>query len=391
MPSPELTEEAARQFAICNACRYCEGYCAVFPAMESRRLFSGADVEYIANLCHDCRDCYYACQYAPPHEFAINIPALLGEVRTETYGAHAWPAGDATRRGSTRSYLALAGILLSLALVALLGAAGTGAFFTAHHGPGAFYALLPEWLLDSLFLVLGLGWILAWIMSGLGFWRTASGSRWTRPAWPDVVRALGDSLSLRYLGGGGAGCDYPSERPSALRRIFHHLVAYGFLADLGATTLAAIYDHLLHIPAPYPLVSPVVLLGSVGGIGILVGSCGLLYLKGYADKDVAGSRLPRMDTAFLVALILVAGTGFLLLAFRSTPLLGLLLTLHLATVGALFLTAPYGKFAHLVYRFTSLLRFATEERLAHAHSQEVPDTYPSSDMPVTSDVETGAR
>ena len=25
---------------ICNACRYCEGYCAVFPAMEKRLTFS---------------------------------------------------------------------------------------------------------------------------------------------------------------------------------------------------------------------------------------------------------------------------------------------------------------------------------------------------------------
>ena len=32
-----LLEEAERQLTICNACRYCEGYCAVFPAMEMRR------------------------------------------------------------------------------------------------------------------------------------------------------------------------------------------------------------------------------------------------------------------------------------------------------------------------------------------------------------------
>ena len=30
----------ARQMSICNACRYCEGYCAVFPAMELRRTFA---------------------------------------------------------------------------------------------------------------------------------------------------------------------------------------------------------------------------------------------------------------------------------------------------------------------------------------------------------------
>ena len=37
---------------ICNACRYCEGLCAVFPAMEMRRNFNAADLNYLANLCH---------------------------------------------------------------------------------------------------------------------------------------------------------------------------------------------------------------------------------------------------------------------------------------------------------------------------------------------------
>ena len=63
----ELVEEAQRVLAICNACRYCEGYCAVFPAMELRREFSATDLGYLANLCHGCQGCFYSCQYAPPH------------------------------------------------------------------------------------------------------------------------------------------------------------------------------------------------------------------------------------------------------------------------------------------------------------------------------------
>ena len=30
---------------ICNACRYCEGLCAVFPAMEMRRTFAAGDLD----------------------------------------------------------------------------------------------------------------------------------------------------------------------------------------------------------------------------------------------------------------------------------------------------------------------------------------------------------
>src|SRR5699024_12579347 len=59
-------QEAQRILQICNACRYCEGFCAVFPAMTQRLAFSEADVHYLANLCHNCGACLHACQYAPP-------------------------------------------------------------------------------------------------------------------------------------------------------------------------------------------------------------------------------------------------------------------------------------------------------------------------------------
>lgn len=84
-------DETARIMQICNACRYCEGFCAVFPAMTQSREFDVADTAYLANLCHHCGACYYACQYAPPHEFGVNVPAVLAERRAETYADYAWP------------------------------------------------------------------------------------------------------------------------------------------------------------------------------------------------------------------------------------------------------------------------------------------------------------
>ena len=33
MTLDELVEDAQRVLRVCNACRYCEGYCAVFPAL----------------------------------------------------------------------------------------------------------------------------------------------------------------------------------------------------------------------------------------------------------------------------------------------------------------------------------------------------------------------
>ena len=66
---------------VCNACRYCEAYCPVFQAMENRTTFAKGDLLYLSNLCHNCGECLYACQYAPPHEFGINVPRVMAEIR----------------------------------------------------------------------------------------------------------------------------------------------------------------------------------------------------------------------------------------------------------------------------------------------------------------------
>src|ERR1041384_5460212 len=83
--------EADRLMTVCKACRYCEGLCAVFPAMEMRRAFPDGDLNYLANLCHSCGACYVDCQFSPPHEFDVNVPRVLAQVRDESYGTYAWP------------------------------------------------------------------------------------------------------------------------------------------------------------------------------------------------------------------------------------------------------------------------------------------------------------
>ncbi|MDQ2801740.1 MAG: tricarballylate utilization protein TcuB, partial [Pseudomonadota bacterium] len=118
MRETEAIRDARRNMEICNACRYCEGFCAVFPAMELRREFGTADLSYLANLCHNCRGCYYACQYAPPHEWGVNVPHSLAQVRAESYEHYAWPPSLARlfqRNGvivSLVTALALAAVLL---------------------------------------------------------------------------------------------------------------------------------------------------------------------------------------------------------------------------------------------------------------------------------------
>lgn len=371
MPEPDPFAEAERQLAICNACRYCEGYCAVFPAMELRRELTSGDVVFLAHLCHDCRACYYACMYTPPHEFAVNVPRVLSRVRQATYERYAWPGllGRLVREARLSAGVALGAVLVVAALIFL--AAGPVRLFTPHRGPGAFYEVLSYEVTVISGLAIGFYVVAVWASGGARFWRETGrlprGSLSPRA----VAAAMWEAVTLRWLRGGGPGCPYPQERPSSRRRLFHALVFYGFLAALASTTLAAIYQDLLHRLPPYPLTSAPVVLGTLGGAGMIVGSAGLLLLKAGSDPAPAEAAAITLDYSFLIILGLAAVSGMLTLVLRGTAAMGTALTIHLGLVAALYITAPYGKFVHAVYRCVALLRNHVEQRAAR-HPVHLP-------------------
>ena len=361
---PQLVEEAQRVLAICNACRYCEGYCAVFPALERRLEFTENDVHYLANLCHNCGACLYSCQYAPPHEFHLNFPRVLAEVRVQTYRQYAWPAflGQAfERNGTVVSVLTAKCIALVLLFTALL--TDPVKLFTAYSdAQGSFYAVLPHNALVAVFGVVSVFVVIAFAMGFARFWPDSGEEVFEFVKPRSLGQALHDAFTLKYLGGGGDGCTYPTDRPSFSRRTFHHFTFYGFLLCFAATSVATLYHYVFHWPAPYPFTSLPVVLGTLGGIGLIIGPAGLLWLKGRSDPALGDPKQRGMDVSFLLLLFLVSLTGLLLLYLRESRAMGVLLAVHLGTVLALFLSMPYGKFAHALYRFAALVRFHIERR-----------------------------
>ncbi len=360
-----LVEEAQRVLAICNACRYCEGYCAVFPALERRLEFTEGDVHYLANLCHNCGACLYACQYAPPHEFALNFPRTLAQVRVQTYRKYAWPGFLA--RAFDRN-----GLVVSL--VTALSLAGFIAFTAWYANPsrffapwtdaqGSFYAVLPHGVMAGIFLAVSAFVMLAFLMGFARFWPDMGEETLEFLRAPQLTSATGDALGLRYLDGGGDGCTYPDSRPSFSRRTFHHFTFYGFMLCFAATSVATVYHYVFGWKAPYPIYSLPVLLGIVGGIGLLIGPVGLLAEKWKRDPVLVDEKRLGMDVAFIVMLFLTSLTGMALLFLRATPAMGPLLALHLGVVFSLFITMPYGKFVHGIYRFVALVRYARERRM----------------------------
>jgi citrate/tricarballylate utilization protein len=356
--SREAEAEAARILQICNACRYCEGYCAVFPAMTLRLAFGRNDVHYLANLCHGCGACLHACQYAPPHDFGVNVPRTMARVRVGTYTEYAWPKalGVLYRANGVAVALALA-IGLALFLVLMLALTGR-----VTHPPlaGNFYAVFPHNLLVGTFGAVFALAILALAIGVRRFWRDGAPTSSVGGAFGEAAAA---ALTLKYLDGGhGEGCNEQDDRYTLARRVYHHLTFYGFLACFAATCVATVYHYALGRPAPYALSDLPVLLGTAGGIALLVGPAGLLWLNlRRAPLHVDPAQRP-MDLGFIALLFFTSLTGLALLAWRDSGAMALLLAVHLGFVMGLFLTMPYGKFAHGVYRAAALAKWSIERR-----------------------------
>ncbi len=349
--------EGERILTICNSCRYCEGFCAVFPAMERRLNFTRADLNYLANLCHNCAECYYACQYAPPHEFAVNVPQTLAQIRLQSYQEYSVPAplARAFRYNGRIAALVLAGLTVSISIAVSF----TPSFVSAR---GDFYRVIPHHTMAGVFGAVSLAVL---VVMGVGLYRflRESGHKLNQFArFFALKHALQDIVTLENLRSGGAGCTYPDEHHSHARWWFHHFTFYGFLLCFASTSVAAVYHYVLRWRAPYDYFSLPVVLGTVGGIGLLIGPAGLYLLKIRRDPATSDAEQSGLDVGFIVLLFLTSVTGLLLLARRESSAMGSLLVVHLGVVMALFLTLPYGKFVHAIYRGAALLRSALERR-----------------------------
>ncbi|WP_353154535.1 tricarballylate utilization 4Fe-4S protein TcuB [Pollutimonas bauzanensis] len=354
--------EAARQLQVCNACRYCEGFCAMFPAMTQRLMFEKADVHYLANLCHNCGACLHACQYAPPHEFAINVPQVMAQVRGQTYKDYAWPPalGKLYERNSLVLTMALAA---GLALFLVLAVAMGGGLWSSAVA-GNFYKVFPHNLLVGLFAPV---FLFALLALGMGLRRflgdigpATSGAPASTPAALEATSAV---LQLKYLDGGhGEGCNNEDDKFTLSRRRFHHLTFYGFMLCFAATSLATVYHYVFGLQAPYDLPSLPKILGAVGGVALMIGTAGLWYLHRRRHPLHGDAAQKPMDLGFIALLFLISASGLALWLGRGTSAMALLLCLHLGAVMALFLTMPYSKFAHGFFRSAALLRYAVEKR-----------------------------
>ena len=204
--------------------------------------------------------------------------------------------------------------------------------------------------------------VTALAMGFRSFWQEIGARSVSAGSGTTLWQAGRDAATLRYLDGGGVGCYNEDERPADNRRLFHHLTFYGFMLCFASTSTATIYHYVAGWPAPYGWLSLPKLFGISGGIGLIIGPLGLLRAKLIRDRALMDPAKFGMDTAFLIMMLLAGLTGLLLMVLRETSAMGVMLAIHLGVVFSLFLTMPYGKFVHGIYRFGALALYAAERK-----------------------------
>ncbi|MBV7407421.1 tricarballylate utilization 4Fe-4S protein TcuB [Maritimibacter sp. DP1N21-5] len=342
----DLLEEARRQAEICNACRYCEGYCSVFPALHAERAFSDGNLTQLANLCHNCRGCSYACQYTAPHEFNLNLPQALANVRQDSWESFAFPraAGTAFQKHGLRIAVAtVIGFALLFWVIRALPTAGGDGFYAALSHNAMVAIFLPAFLFPLASIAISLR----------RYWRHIGAGPF-RPA--HLVAAFRQVANMRNLKGGhGDGCNFEDEdRFSHARRRAHQAVMYGFLLCFASTSAGTILHYIFDLPAPYGFWSLPKLLGVSGGLLLVVGCAEMIRLKLRADPDLGATGAFGGEVAFVGLLGFVGLSGLVLYALGQTAMMPALLAIHLGAVLAFFLLTPFTKMAHGFYRLAAL-------------------------------------
>ena len=159
-----LAAEAERALTICNACRYCESHCAVFPAGQALPVNQPATLEWLAHLCHSCGACYQHCQYAPPHEFNVHIPQLMDKARQASFVELIRPR--LFKFGALHPVMFNVVLVLGCFALFALSMWGNG-LLEAHQK--SFYTLMPHQTMAGIFMAAAGVVIYCWIACAIAF------------------------------------------------------------------------------------------------------------------------------------------------------------------------------------------------------------------------------
>jgi quinone-modifying oxidoreductase subunit QmoC len=353
-----LAERGGATAAMCFQCATCSSVCqlapegAPFPRRQMLWAQWGLSDRLLADpapwLCHQCNDCSARCpRGARPGD-------VLQAVRSLAVEALAFPAWLGRWVANARTTWPLLLGLPLLFWVALLAATGQLRLPEGFH---AYEQLVPHWLIYSVFFpVAGFAALASWT-GGRRLWRSLGQGAPRAGSMPAALAAVAVEIAAhrRFGDCGSAGW----------RRLGHLALFWGFVGAAATSGLLVIAMYVQGEAMPLAQAHPYKILGNLSALLLLLGSGILIANRLTQERRLGGSTAFDWFLNGVVALVIVTGVLaelLRLLVGRGVPVAAAasVYVVHLAAITTLFLTFPYSKFAHVVYRTLAM----THERMA---------------------------
>jgi quinone-modifying oxidoreductase, subunit QmoC len=334
----------------CYQCATCSVVCtlspedAPFPRKQMVRAQWGLKDQLIADpaiwLCHNCGDCTTHCpRGAKPGE-------VFGALRSEAIKHFAVPGflGSLLSRPAGLLALVMTGALI-FGLLALVGPMGASREAVSEH-QFEFANLYPLWLIETVFFSLSGLIVIAFLAGMMRFVRALRASGADGPILAGLVPAAVDIMAHSRF----AKCG--QERG---RYIGHLATFWGFLGLAGVSTVVGFATMFGVMETPLAQTNVLKILGNVSGLVAIVGV--VLLLADRLRDPVKRAASTYFDWFFIGTLTGVIATGALIQFLRlaqSAPWMYVWYFVHLVLIFALFVSAPYTKFAHVAYRTVAM-------------------------------------
>jgi len=303
-------------------------------------------------LCHQCSDCTAYCpRGARPGD-------VLAAIRAMAIREYAEPKLLWSLYNKPAGLIVLFGVALAVILAAI---------FVANHGfpeletpvrfsHGLFHGFLPVLFVDAIFLpVAGFVAIVA-IRGILKMWNELTADFEVPEAYkPGTV-----GMITRYI--------IPTLREILAHERFklcgvnyerfngHRYVLWAFVVLFVVTNIVFIGADFLGFHTPWPLWNPVKIFANLGAVILIYGS--IMLIQNRKAREAEGYMRGAYNDWFLLYLILfvgLTGLGAEILRLLNLKLAYFVYIAHLACVFVLFLSLPFSKFAHLLYRTTVMV------------------------------------
>jgi quinone-modifying oxidoreductase subunit QmoC len=380
----QLAERGGSTVARCFQCATCSSVCdltkdgSLFPRQQMLASQWGLADRLVGDpgvwLCHQCNDCSVSC---PRDAKPGDVMQVIRSLAVENLAAPRFVGKLVGNAAKTWPILVAVPLLIWFLVISvtvgfhvpeptnqkiihahsganLVGPAlasdghGSGNFVTGNETRLVYEEFVPHKLIYSVYFTTAGLVLLAIIISGVRFWKLL-GMHGQRSG--SLLANLGPVLSEVATHKRFTNC---ASGPS--RKWGHFGLMWGFVGAAVTSGLLIVAMYLSGSPLPLEQVHPYKILGNISAVFLLVGVVWLVANR--FGNPLRAGKVTAFDTFFLSIVVLVVLTGILaeIGAFFMAPGLAVsIYFLHLGVVLCLFLTFPYSKFAHMVYRTLAMV------------------------------------